>query len=75
MASLLWTIAAVNGAILLAEFIIWIVFQRKAEPLSFPHELDTSYFRFFELSRMRLIAVGHALLLVVAASACLFLLW
>lgn len=64
-----------NAGIILAEGVIWQFFRVRVSPLVFPHELDASYFRFFTMKRMRLVAILHTVILMIAASLLISLLW
>ena len=66
--------AAVLG-IVVAELVLWRLFRRKISEMYFPHELDTSYFRFFTMLRLRALAIMHAVVLIVAVSFAFFLQW
>lgn len=58
-----------------AESVLWMMFRRKIEPLAFPHELDTSYFRFFGIARLRIVAITHAIVMLALLFICYFFLW
>ncbi len=74
MESLLIVIAAGIGVTVLCEGILWMIFRQKLSPLVFPHELDTSYFRFFSLRRLRITALAHAIgTAVCIVILCLYL--
>ena len=61
--------------IVIAEFAMWTLFRRRIGGLLFPHELDASLFRFFTLTRLRLIALLHTFFLMVATTALYWLVW
>jgi hypothetical protein len=68
----------ITGAIvviILSEAVLWWLFQKKMTPLSFPHELDASYFRFFSMSSLRAIALVHTFLMCGCIVLCSWYLW
>jgi|CXWL01.1.fsa_nt_gi hypothetical protein len=69
---------AVSGAIIITvigEATLWYLFQRKMKPLAFPHELDTSYFRFFSLPRLMIIAITHTVFVIACLIFFYWYLW
>ena len=58
-----------------SELILWMMFMRRMKPLQFPSELDTSYFRFFEARRLRIIAILHTILLLAVFYTLYSFLW
>lgn len=75
MDPLLTVIISAAAVTVLCEVILWEIFRRKIAPLSFPHELDTSYFRFFSTARLRLVAVVHTIFVGVCLAIMSFYLW
>ncbi len=59
----------------LSEGILWWIFRRKLTPLLFPHELDTSFFRFLSLARLRAIGIAHTVIVLLCVTFCLIFLW
>ncbi|HVW66999.1 MAG TPA: hypothetical protein VHA78_04710 [Candidatus Peribacteraceae bacterium] len=72
---LLIAIISVSVITIIAESVLWSIFRRKAAPLSFPSEFDTSYFRFFEITRIRLIMFAHTILLLTVLILIYVFLW
>lgn len=70
-------IAVIGSSILIVvvEGCLWLLFRQRVQGLSFPRELDASFFRFFTLGRLRAIAIGHTLFLLGAVIALFLLLW
>ncbi len=68
-----WIIVGVTIAFV--EVVLWMVFRHKIEGLCFPRELDQSIFRFFTLTRLRLIAILHTLFLIATFMICSSFLW
>ncbi len=68
----------ITAAIVITVFcegILWWLFQKKMKPLSFPHELDTSYFRFFSMPKLRSAAIIHTLFVTLCIVLCCWYLW
>lgn len=61
--------------ILLMEILLWQVFNRKVEGITFPSEADHSHFRFFNLIRIRLIAIVHTAFLLSTLILSAIYLW
>jgi hypothetical protein len=61
--------------ILSSETFLWTLFRRKTVGIRFPHELDTSFFRFFTLARVRMVALLHTLFLFTVVVFSLLFLW
>lgn len=61
--------------ILLIEATLWHTFKRKAAGVSFPRETDQSYFRFFSVNRMRLLAIAHTIFLLTILGVSALFLW
>ncbi len=61
--------------ILLGETILWRLFRRRIDPVTFPHERDRSQVGFFRIGRMRLFTMFHALALCVWTVFSLSWLW
>jgi hypothetical protein len=59
----------------LSEYMLWSMFRRKAEPLVFPKELDTSAVGFFTIGRMRVFTLIHTALMIVVLCAVFSFLW
>lgn len=72
---LIIAITAVTIITVLSEAVLWMMFRRKAQPLAFPREFDTSYFRFFELSKLRLIMIIHTIFLLIVLILLYIYLW
>lgn len=68
-----WIIVGV--VIVTLELILWMVFHRKVEGLSFPRETDESLFRFFTVTRLRLVAILHTLFLLAVFILSSSFLW
>ncbi len=70
-------IPAIIGAVLvtvLCEIVLWLMFRKRLLPLAFPHELDTSYFRFFSMRRLGTLAILHTIFVSICmASFCIYL--
>ncbi|UPA22585.1 hypothetical protein K8942_06085 [Candidatus Peribacteria bacterium] len=75
MDTLFITLAAAIAVTLLSEGVLWWIFRQKLTPLVFPHELDTSYFRFFSMRRLRIAAALHTLMVATCIAICISLLW
>ena len=73
MQLLLITLAVL--VILTGEGVLWYLFSSKIADMTFPHEMDTSFFRFFTRGRMRTIAFLHTLVLAMVCTLSLMLLW
>ena len=58
-----------------AELLLWIVFRRKVSNITFPHHVDESYFRFFSIMRIRIIAILHTAFLLAFIILTAILLW
>ena len=67
------TVVAVVTVI--AEVSLWFLFRRRADPLSFPREFDTSYFRFFEKSRIRFMMLTHTAFVLIILGLLYIYLW
>lgn len=61
--------------ILVAEGMLWDLFSHKVRTLCFPCDVDTSFFRFFSLLRLRALAVSHAAFLAAAIVLFAIALW
>jgi len=61
--------------ILLAESIMWALFKRKFAQICLPTEADKTIFHFFTVGRMRIVALLHTLVLIVAIIFGHLLLW
>ena len=72
MLSVWITVGAVITAI---ELMLWIVFYAKVQGLCFPRETDESLFRFFTVTRLRLIAILHTLFLIAVFMIASYFLW
>ena len=68
-------ITAVIVSTVLSEYVLWTIFRHKAEPLSFPRAFDTSYFRFFEMSRLRLVTIVHTVFVLTVLILLYIFLW
>lgn len=70
------TACIIIGIILLSiEAILWHIFTRKAAGLLLPRDTDQSYFRFFSLARMRLLAIAHSIFLMSVLILSAMFLW
>ena len=63
------------SVILIGEVVLWILFRRKVAGLVFPHEYDASFFRFFTLPRLGLLAFMHTATLISLFVFFLTILW
>jgi len=63
------------AAVLAMEAIPWFLFRKKLIGIQFPHELDTSFFRFFTIGRVRLLIIGHTIFLLSILLLGFFFLW
>ena len=61
--------------VLLVEISFWLLFRRKTVGIQFSHELDTSFFRFFTLTRVRFLVILHTVFILVVLLSSLLLLW
>lgn len=70
-------IALVSAGIVtvICELSLWFLFRRRAAPLSFPPEFDASYFRFFQMSRIRLIMLAHTAFILIVLGLLFIFLW
>lgn len=59
----------------IAEFSLWMLFSRRVQPLSFPREFDTSYFRFSGTGRYRMLAIVHTIIVILCVCLFFFFLW
>lgn len=59
----------------LCEGALWWMFRTKISALIFPHELDTSYFRFASMRRLRIVAVVHVIVVSFCMGAFCLYLW
>lgn len=75
MSTLLLVIAISIAATFVCEYILWSIFYKKMAPLFFPHELDTSYFRFFSLPKLRAVAIVHSLSVALILTMLCIYLW
>jgi len=75
MSSLVIIIVICILATVVCEVVLWSLFHQKMTPLSFPHELDTSYFRFFSLARIRMVAIVHTIVVAVMLTLLCLYLW
>jgi hypothetical protein len=69
---------AITGSVLVAiicEAVLWFLFRKRLNPLIFPHELDTSYFRFFNIARLQILAILHVIFLVICMILFCIYLW
>ena len=66
---------AIGTLILACETVLWMVFRAKMSRIDFPHEVDESFFRFFSLIRLRLLAVLHTVFLLATFIISSMLLW
>jgi hypothetical protein len=62
-------------AIVCIEGVLWYVFCKKATGVIFPRETDRSYFRFFSITRMRILVVSHTIFLLSVIIFTATLLW
>ena len=70
------TVCVIIGiGILLIEIVLWQVFRRKMEGIRFPNAADHSHFRFFSMTRMRLIAIFHTVFLLAVLVISTLFLW
>lgn len=63
------------GLLILMELLLWVLFRRRIAGLVFPHEFDESFFRFFTLRRMEIVAVAHLFFLCAAYVLSLIAVW
>ncbi len=54
----------IGALMLIIEGTLWLIFVHKLRGLHFPRSVDESFFRFFSLTRLRLVAVLHTLFLL-----------
>lgn len=73
--NLIIVIACCVLATFVCELVLWTMFFKKMKPISFPHELDTSYFRFFSLARLRISAIVHSIFVACVLAVFCTLLW
>ena len=64
MDSLLTAIIGSSVLIVVVEVVLWMLFKRRIQGICFPHDMDASFFRFFTLGRLRVIAISHTLFLL-----------
>lgn len=65
----------VGMVIVTLELILWTIFRLKVDGLSFPRETDESLFRFFTVTRLRLVAILHTLFLFATFMISSYFLW
>ncbi len=70
------TLAVIGALVVICtELTLWLVFRRKIAGLLFPREADQSFFKFFSISRLRLVAIFHTLFLGTIAFTAFQFLW
>jgi hypothetical protein len=67
--AILWMVTLVG------EMVLWNLFRKRVGPMLFPHEVDTSFMRFFSLPRLRIVAIAHYLVLCVLVTIFFMFLW
>lgn len=75
MTSFALSIACLLGLLIAGEAVLWRLFRRRIDPVTFPHERDRSQVGFFLIGRMRLTAALHALALGAWVVCSLLWLW
>lgn len=75
MDPLFYALLIAIGVTVLCEGAIWWMFRTKISALIFPHELDTSYFRFASMRRLRIVGIVHVIVTAICMIAFCIYLW
>ncbi len=75
MTAFLTAIVSLIVIIVVGETILWRLFRRRIDPVTFPHERDRSQVGFFRIGRMRIVAALHAIILSAWIAFSLTWLW
>ncbi len=65
----------IGAMVLIPEFVLWMMYRKKAEGLMFPEESDESYFHFFSRERMKYVVILQSIFLIVLFVICTLILW